>query len=44
MKISIAVKGFDLDLWYKVKQRAKELELNMPELLEKIVREWLREN
>ena len=33
MKISISVKGFDLDLWYKVKQRAKELELNMPEML-----------
>ena len=44
MKISIAVKGFDMALWYKVKQRAKELELNMPEMLEKIVREWLREN
>ena len=33
-----------MSTWYEVKQMGKEMGMTMPELLEKIVREWLREN
>ena len=41
MKITLSVKGFDAHLWLEVKERSREYGLSLPQMLERIVREWM---
>ena len=41
MKMTIHAPGFSMDLWHEVKKCSKEYGLSLPQMLQRIVLEWM---